>query len=141
MQCQLTVIILSIRLLKEPKEGRKTTVKLSKDLGLISSLVTWEDVPGEVVACKLPVWFLPQQRTCIAGQAHKLHKQEISPSLSGLCSVMRYSLRMGFSCEGLAICQDLLGFQVFTELTGAKSHVFLSTARLPVCPSRSVNMD
>ena len=62
------MIILSIRLLKEPKEGRKTTVKLSRDLGLISSLVTWEDVPGEVVACKLPVWFLPQQRTCIAGQ-------------------------------------------------------------------------
>ena len=90
-------------------------MKISRELGLISALVTSQDVPGEVLACKLPVWFLPQQRTCIAGQAQKLHKKEISPGLSGLCSVMRYSLRMGYACEELTICQDLLGFQVFTE--------------------------
>ena len=25
--------------------------------------------------------------------------------------MMRYSLRMGYSCESLSLCQDLLGFQ------------------------------
>ena len=30
---------------------------------------------------------------------------------SGLCSVIRYSLRMGFASENLQLCYDLLGFQ------------------------------
>ena len=32
-------------------------------------------------------------------------------SLSGLCSVIRYSLRMGFASEKLQLCYELLGFQ------------------------------
>ena len=83
------------RFLKESKESIKTQVKISRDLDLITELVSREDVPSEVLACNLPVWYLPEQRTCIAG----------------LCSVMRYSLRMGHSCEDLPLCKDLLGFQ------------------------------
>ena len=54
-----------------------------------------EPVPLEVSCCKAPVWYLPGQRTCIAG----------------LCSVARYMLRMAAEIEGLAPCQRLLGFQ------------------------------
>ena len=52
-------------------------MKISRDLGLISEQVTSENVPDEVLACKLPVWFLPQQRTCIAGEAYKLEEETI----------------------------------------------------------------
>ena len=51
---------------------------------------------------------------------------------------------MGYSCEGLSICQDLLGFQVFTELkllTEAEIRFIISTARLSVSSPRGVNMD
>ena len=72
-----TLLSHNVRLLKEPEESRKTAVKLSRDLGLISEQVTSENVPDEVLACKLPVWFLPQQRTCIAGEAYKLEEETI----------------------------------------------------------------
>jgi len=51
--------------------------------------------PREVRCCRPPVWYLPKQRTCIAG----------------LCSVSRYLLRMAAQCEGLEMCKRLLGFQ------------------------------
>ena len=59
---------LCVRLLKQSPETIKSLVKISRELDLVSELVELGDVPSEVLACNLPVWYLPSQRTCIAGQ-------------------------------------------------------------------------
>ena len=86
-----------VRFLLEPTQSdREVSVRLRKDeLPLQSEKELDELVPSQVKCCKAPVWFLPGQRTCVAG----------------LCSVARYMLRMAAEAEGLQACQRLLGFQ------------------------------
>lgn len=89
---------IKIRLLNDSsRTDSDSLVKISikRDLSLEYNIVETADVASELLACRLPAWYLPIQRTCIAG----------------LCSVIRYSLRMGFASEKLQLCYDLLGFQ------------------------------
>ena len=77
------------------KEDQKT-LKIKKDLDLDILIIDINyKISKELAACKLPAWYLPTQRTCIAG----------------LCSIIRYALRMGYACEKIQTCQTLLGFQ------------------------------
>ena len=43
----------------------KTSIK--RDLSLEYNIVETADVASELLACRLPAWYLPIQRTCIAG--------------------------------------------------------------------------
>ena len=62
-----------IRFLKQPRESIKTVVKISRELDLRYELVDQQNEPREVLACKLPVWYLPKQKTCIAGEETTLY--------------------------------------------------------------------
>jgi len=85
---------IKIRFLQCLGDNRVST-KISRDLDLDYIIEAREGTPREVLACRLPVWFLPNQRTCIAG----------------LCSVVRYTFRLAHWHEELKICKTLLGFQ------------------------------
>ena len=49
----------------------KRVFKISRQLGLSYEIVNREETPAELLACRLPAWYLPSQRTCIAGD-HKI---------------------------------------------------------------------
>jgi len=82
-----------IRFLLSPVKG--VSVKITKSLDLQYNVETRGETPEQVLACRLPAWFLPNQRTCIAG----------------LCSVVRYAFRLAHFSEQLELCKTLLGFQ------------------------------
>jgi len=84
---------IKIRFLLTPINGVST--KISKDLDLHFETEKISEAPKQILACKLPAWFLPNQRTCIAG----------------LCSVVRYAFRLAHFCEQVELCKTLLGFQ------------------------------
>ena len=84
---------IKIRFRHSTAKGHLT--KITKSLDLHYAIEPKAEAPAEVLACRLPVWFLPNQRTCIAG----------------LCSVVRYAFRLSHFAEELEICKTLLGFQ------------------------------
>ena len=86
-----------VRFLLDQTQGNgEVSVRLKKDALLQHRGKDWDEpVPTQVKCCKAPVWYLPGQRTCVAG----------------LCSVARYMLRMAAETEGLQACHRLLGFQ------------------------------
>ena len=86
-----------VRFLLDQTQGNgEVSVRLKKDALLQHRGKEWDEpVPTQVKCCKAPVWYLPGQRTCVAG----------------LCSVARYMLRMAAETEGLQACHRLLGFQ------------------------------
>ena len=60
---------IQIRLLSDSWTDPDSLVKISirRDIGLDYQIVEASDVASELLACKLPAWYLPNQRTCIAG--------------------------------------------------------------------------
>ena len=84
---------IKIRFVVSPISGVST--RISKQLDLHFEIEKRNEAPVQVQACRLPAWFLPNQRTCIAG----------------LCSVVRYAFRLAHFSEQLQICKSLLGFQ------------------------------
>lgn len=90
---------IQLRLLKQNDrsfEKKSVQINIKEELELNHSVVEdIKDVPSQLAACKLPAWYLPNQKTCIAG----------------LCSVVRYTLRLGHACEQSDLCRTLLGFQ------------------------------
>ena len=83
-----------VRLLPRKREEGETSVVVAR-AGLPPGVEECGEVPSEVRCCRAPVWYLPRQRTCIAG----------------LCSVARYLLRLGYATEGREGCRRLLGRQ------------------------------
>ena len=132
------------RFLKQKEDTKTVTINLKRDLQLQYELLESSDnVPSELLACRLPAWYLPNQRTCIAGSFIFIHDGHFFNSLSGLCSVIRYAFRMGYICENLDICYSLLGFQqvwwwiLFYVLWLSSSLVL----ELSVSTSRSFHLD
>ena len=62
---------IKIRLLNDScrRTERDSVVKISikRDISLEYKIVETTDVASELQACRLPAWYLPNQRTCIAG--------------------------------------------------------------------------
>ena len=62
---------IKIRLLNDScrRTDRDSIVKISikRDISLEYKIVETTDVASELQACRLPAWYLPNQRTCIAG--------------------------------------------------------------------------
>ena len=62
---------IKIRLLNDScrRTDRDSVVKISikRDISLEYKIVETTDVASELQACRLPAWYLPNQRTCIAG--------------------------------------------------------------------------
>ena len=61
---------IKIRLLNDSsRTDSDSFVKISikRDLSLEYNIVETADVASELLACRLPAWYLPNQRTCIAG--------------------------------------------------------------------------
>ena len=64
---------IKIRLLNDScRTDSDSVVKISikRDISLDYKIVETTDVASELQACKLPAWYLPNQRTCIAGLYH-----------------------------------------------------------------------
>ena len=114
------------RLLKQNDRSLKKNsvqINIKEELELNHSVVEdIKEVPSQLAACKLPAWYLPNQKTCIAGRIiikeHKPSFQSnrhchclLNSGTSGLCSVVRYTLRLGHACEQSELCRTLLGFQ------------------------------
>ena len=49
-------------------ENKETGFNIVKTLQIPYEIVSRESTPSELRACRLPAWFLPNQRTCIAGR-------------------------------------------------------------------------
>ena len=80
-----------VRLLQGQDSGG-TVVRVGRQ---DQQLVRQEETPAELLAVRLPAWYLPAQRSCIAG----------------LCAVVRYACRLGTATGAGPHCRDLLGFQ------------------------------
>ena len=67
---------IKIRLLNDScRTESDSVVKISikKDISLDYKIVETSDVASELQACRLPAWYLPNQRTCIAGLHYTYH--------------------------------------------------------------------
>jgi hypothetical protein len=85
-----------VALLRQERRPGEVTIQLARaGLPLGVEGPSSNPPPLEVAACRPPVWYLPGQRTCVAG----------------LCSVARYLLRLAVATEGSATCRRLLGHQ------------------------------
>ena len=60
------------RLLKQNDRSLKNNsvqINIKEELELNHSVVEdIKEVPSQLAACKLPAWYLPNQKTCIAGR-------------------------------------------------------------------------
>ena len=48
-------------------ESCQVKIPIKRDISLEYNIVETTEVARELLACRLPAWYLPNQRTCIAG--------------------------------------------------------------------------
>ena len=58
---------IKIRLLNDSCSDSIVKISIKRDISLEYKIVETTDVASELQACRLPAWYLPNQRTCIAG--------------------------------------------------------------------------